>query len=39
VAQGDLDGDGVTSTFEVKGEADPSGARLVPGMNVDREVE
>jgi hypothetical protein len=39
VAQGDLDGDGVTSTFEVRGEADSSGARLVPGMYVDREVE
>jgi hypothetical protein len=39
VAQGDLDGDGVTSTFEVKGEADSSGARIVPGMYVDREVE
>jgi len=39
VAQGDLDGDGVTSTFEVRGEADSTGARLVPGMYVDREVE
>jgi hypothetical protein len=39
VAHGDLDGDGVTSTFEVQGEADSSGARVVPGMYIDREVE
>jgi hypothetical protein len=39
VAHGDLDGDGVTSTFEVRGEADPAGSRIVPGMYVDREVE
>jgi hypothetical protein len=39
IAHGDLDGDGVTSTFEVRGEADPGGARIVPGMYVDREVE
>jgi hypothetical protein len=38
-AHGDLDGDGVTSTFELRGEADERGARLVPGMFVDREVE
>jgi hypothetical protein len=38
-AHGDLDGDGVVSTFEVEGEADASGARVVPGMYVDREVE
>jgi hypothetical protein len=39
-AHGDLDGDGVLSTFEVRGER-PSGApaRAVPGMFVDREVE
>jgi hypothetical protein len=38
-AHGDLDGDGVVSTFEIEGEADPSGARILPGMYVDREVE
>jgi hypothetical protein len=38
-AHGDLDGDGVLSTFEIEGEADASGARLLPGMYVDREVE
>lgn len=38
-AHGDLDGDGVTSTFEVEGRADSTGARIMPGMFVDREVE
>lgn len=39
-AHGDLDGDGVLSTFEVKGERLPGqGARVLPGMFVDREVE
>src|SRR5262249_39736823 len=38
-AHGDLDGDGVTSTFEIQGRADGNGARIVPGMFVDREVE
>ncbi|HKQ71408.1 MAG TPA: hypothetical protein VJT73_18820 [Polyangiaceae bacterium] len=38
-AHGDLDGDGVVSTFEIEGEADAAGARVVPGMYVDREVE
>lgn len=39
-AQGDLDGDGVLSTFEVRGERLPGGAaRVVPGMFVDRELE
>jgi hypothetical protein len=38
-AHGDLDGDGVVSTFEVEGEADANGARVLPGMYVDREVE
>jgi hypothetical protein len=38
-AHGDLDGDGVVSTFEIEGEADVSGARILPGMYVDREVE
>lgn len=39
VAHGDLDGDGVISTFEIEGEADASGARVLPGMFIDREVE
>jgi hypothetical protein len=38
-AHGDLDGDGVVSTFEIEGDADVNGARVVPGMYVDREVE
>ncbi len=38
-AHGDLDGDGVVSTFEIEGRADASGATLLPGMFVDREVE
>ncbi len=39
-AHGDLDGDGVTSTFEVRGERLPGQvARVLPGMFVDREVE
>jgi hypothetical protein len=38
-AHGDLDGDGVVSTFEVEGESDANGARVLPGMYVDREVE
>jgi len=38
-AHGDLDGDGVLSTFEVEGEADANGSRILPGMYVDREVE
>jgi hypothetical protein len=38
-AHGDLDGDGVQSTFEIEGEADANGARILPGMYVDREVE
>jgi len=39
VAHGDLDGDGVLSTFEVVGVVDERGARVLPGMFVDREVE
>jgi hypothetical protein len=39
IAHGDLDGDGVVSTFEIEGEADAEGARVLPGMYVDREVE
>ena len=39
-AHGDLDGDGVLSTFEVRGERLPGQpARVIPGMFVDREVE
>ena len=38
-AHGDLDGDGVLSTFEIEGESDADGARILPGMYVDREVE
>jgi hypothetical protein len=39
-AHGDLDGDGVVSTFEVRGERSPGQlARVLPGMFVDREVE
>lgn len=39
IAHGDLDGDGVTSTFEVEGRADQDGARVLPGMYVEREIE
>jgi hypothetical protein len=41
-AHGDLDGDGLTSTFEVTGhytDGDPLGPVLDPGMFVDAEVE
>lgn len=39
-AHGDLDGDGVLSTFEVRGERVPGQpARAIPGMFIDREVE
>lgn len=39
-AHGDLDGDGVLSTFEVRGERVPGQpARVLPGMFVHREVE
>lgn len=39
-AHGDLDGDGVTSTFEVRGQAsEGAGATLEPGMYVQDEVE
>ena len=39
-AHGDLDGDGLVSTFEVAGERSPAQpARVLPGMFVDREVE
>jgi hypothetical protein len=41
-AHGDLDGDGIPSTFEVTGraaEGDPAGPHVDPGMFVDSEVE
>jgi hypothetical protein len=39
-AHGDLDGDGIVSTFEVRGERVPGApARVLPGMFIDREVE
>ncbi len=39
-AHGDLDGDGVLSTFEVRGDRPPGQApRVMPGLFVDREVE
>jgi hypothetical protein len=39
-AHGDLDGDGILSTFEVRGERVPGQpARVLPGMFIDREVE
>jgi type II secretory pathway pseudopilin PulG len=41
-AHGDLDGDGIPSTFEVTGryvEGDPRGPMLDPGMFVDSEME
>lgn len=41
-AHGDLDGDGVTSTFELRGHrgsGDPGGGEVEPGMYVDAELE
>jgi len=39
-AHGDLNGDGLTSTFEVRGERRPGqSAVLLPGMLINREVE
>ncbi len=39
-AHGDLDGNGIVSTFEVRGERVPgSPARVLPGMFIDRAVE
>src|SRR3954469_15724841 len=39
-AHGDLDGDGMVSTFQVRGERAPGQpARVLPGMFIDREVE
>lgn len=39
-ARGDLDGDGILSTFEIRGVAPPGQApRLEPGMYVEAELE
>jgi len=39
-SHGDLDGDGVLSTFEVRGQRVPGKhATVIPGMFIDREVE
>jgi len=41
-AHGDLDGDGIYSTFEISGhfiDGDPRGATIDPGMLVDSEME
>lgn len=41
-AHGDLDGDGITSTFQISGqyaEGDPRGPAIEPGMLIDSEVE
>ena len=38
-AHGDLDGDGTTSTFEIRGQCGADGAVLVPGMYVEAEIE
>jgi hypothetical protein len=41
-AHGDLDGDGITSTFEVTGrsvDGDARGPLLDPGMYIDSELE
>ena len=40
-AHGDLDGNGVTSTFEIRGLAtgDPASVVLQPGMYVESEIE
>jgi type II secretory pathway pseudopilin PulG len=41
-AHGDLDGDGIPSTFQISGQStdgDPKGPALDPGMLVDSEVE
>jgi hypothetical protein len=38
-AHGDLDGNGTTSTFELRGQCDNDVATLVPGMYVQAELE
>ncbi len=38
-AHGDLDGDGTTSSFAIDGVDDARGARVLPGMRVEAELE
>lgn len=38
-AHGDLDGDGVTSTFEIRGSQSNGEAKVEPGMYVEAELE
>ncbi|MEO8877372.1 MAG: hypothetical protein ABI461_17390 [Polyangiaceae bacterium] len=38
-AHADQDGDGLTSTFEIHGHDDATGATIEPGMYVEKEVE
>jgi type II secretory pathway pseudopilin PulG len=38
-AHGDLDGDGTTSTFEIRGNCGRDGATVAPGMYVEGELE
>jgi type II secretory pathway pseudopilin PulG len=38
-AHGDLDGDGTTSTFEIRGKCEHDVASLAPGMYVEAELE
>ena len=38
-AHGDLDGDGTTSTFEIRGKCEHDVASIVPGMYVEAELE
>jgi hypothetical protein len=38
-AEGDLDGDGLPSTFELSGVADAEGAHVAPGLYVRSELE
>jgi len=38
-AHGDLDGDGTTSTFEIRGKCERDVASIAPGMYVEAELE
>ena len=38
-AHGDLDGDGITSTFEIRGAFEGGKAVVLPGMTIDQELE
>ena len=38
-ARGDLDGDGVLSTFEIRGRRDGEKPSVLPGMYVEKELE